>query len=342
MYVAPRPTFEDDPLFALRLAVGVPSAFIAAMAFQSYLPLMFPALLTGLMAGMRKRFDPKKGLGGPVMFIGVITVLSGIVSLTSNIPIIFALTMFLIYFLSFYIIVSTGNPVGSFFAIFAVLVSAMGVFSYDVMIILRDATIEAAVFCFFAIPILYALIPARTNELIVEDYLPGHGSGHVARALIRAFVLFGLTVWFYFILDISNLIMGVAAVFALCFPTRETLFSEAIERSIATVMGGLVAFAVLFILSLNGHFIMLLLMMSLVALTFGTLMMTGKRSPTVYQFALSAAISLVAGALTNQEPIYSTLTRMLLTFGGAIAAAFLTALLETLVFRQDPQRSKTI
>lgn len=339
MYVAPRPTIEDDPLFAVRLAVGVPAAFIAAIAFQSYLPLMFPALLTGLMAGMRKRFNPNKAFGGPIMFIVVISALSGIVSLTSNIPAIFALTMFLIYFLSFYIIVSTGNPVGSFFAIFAVLISAMGVFSYDVMLILRDATIEASVFAFFAIPVLYALFPARTNEMMVEEYTPGHESGHVARALIRAVVLFWLTVWLYFILDISNLIMGVAAVFALCFPTRETLFSEAIERSIATVMGGVVAFAVLFMLSLNGHFIFLPLLMSLVALLFGTLMMKGKRSPTVYQFALSAAISLVAGALTNQEPIYSTLTRMILTFGGAIAAAFLTALLETLVLREAPQNA---
>lgn len=246
--------------------------------------------------------------------------------------------MFLIYFLSFYIIVSTGNPVGSFFAIFGVIVSAMGILSYDVMIILRDATIEAAVFCFFAIPILYLLFPARTNEMMAEEYLPGHKSDYAARALIRASVLFGLTVWFYFILDISNMIMGVAAVFALCFPTRETLFSEAIERSIATVMGGLTAFVVLFILSFNGHFVMLLLLMSLVALLFGSLMMNGKRSPTVYQFALSASISLVAGALTNQEPIYSTLTRMILTFGGAIAAAFLTALLETLVLRKiQPQ-----
>ena len=51
----------------------------------------------------------------------------------------------------------------------------------------------------------------------------------------------------------------------------------------------------------------------------------------VYQFAFSAAVVLVSSSLTTSEPGYAVLTRVVLTLGGAVAAALLTALLENLL-----------
>ena len=75
----------------------------------------------------------------------------------------------------------------------------------------------------------------------------------------------------------------------------------------------------------------LLLLVMLAGLYFGSRMMHGRQPPMVYQFAFSAAVVLVSSSLTTSEPGYAVLTRVVLTLGGAVAAALLTALLEKLL-----------
>jgi hypothetical protein len=332
MYVAPRPLVEDDPFFAVRLASAAVLGFLVAMATGSQLPVLYPALIVGLMAGMRKRFDPKKAFGGPIIFILMVTVQGGLISLTMHRPLVFALCIFLIFFLSFYGVVKSGNPVGSLIAIFTVLMSVLGAFAYEAMAVLRDATREAAVFSAVVIPLLYLLLPPATAESHVEVHIPGHDDHLVERALIRAGVLLFFCLWLYAVLDSSNLILAVAAVYVLCFPTPETLYAEARERSLGTLYGGITTAGILVLLSLNGHLFVLAGLVALASLWFGSKMMNGRHPPAVYQFALSVTISLVGGALTNQDPVYATVTRVFLTFGGAISAAFLIAFLETALF----------
>lgn len=75
MYVAPRPKVKNDPLFAVRLAFGTVCALIIAVAIQSQMPMLIPSLTIGLMAGMRKAFDIKKAVGGPLALIVMISFL---------------------------------------------------------------------------------------------------------------------------------------------------------------------------------------------------------------------------------------------------------------------------
>lgn len=132
------------------------------------------------------------------------------------------------------------------------------------------------------------------------------------------------------VLDTSNMVLAMAAVFALVFPTKQHQFDEAKERSYATLLGGGLALTVLGLTDWMGHLSILAALLFLVALFLGDRMINGRQPPMVYQFALSVMIALTLGALTNQEPVAATTLRVSLTLVGAVGAAYLSALLENI------------
>ena len=138
MYVAPRPHVDDDPLFAVRLSSAAVVGFGLAILLQSPMPMLPPALIVGLMAGMRKAFDPKKAVGGPVAMIIMVILISGLVELARPMPLVLITLTGALCVLSYYIILSTGNPIGMLVAIVAVLMSVMRMSSAVMMDYMRD------------------------------------------------------------------------------------------------------------------------------------------------------------------------------------------------------------
>ncbi len=335
MYVAPRPHVDDDPLFAVRLSSAAVLGFVLAILLQSPMPMLPPALIVGLMAGMRKAFDPKKAVGGPVAMIAMVTVISGLVELARPMPLVLITLVGALCILSYYIILSTGNPIGMLIAIVAVLMSVMRMSSAVMMDYMRDGFIEASLCALVAIPLLYAVFPPRTKEMMIEIYQPASEGHHLLRAVIRGGVLLLLSFWLYAVLDSSNMMLAIAAVFVLVFPAREQLYAEAWQRTIATLIGAAATFAVLYPFAHMAHFSILLILVFLNGLFLASRMMNGRHPPMVYQFAFSVMISLVAGALSTQEPVASGTLRIVLTLVGAISAAFLTAFLERLLIGDD-------
>ena len=333
MYVAPRPRVEDDPLFAIRLSCGAVVGFLLAIGLQSPLAMLPPALIVGLMAGMRKAFDAKKGIGAPVAMIVMVATLSFIVDLARPMPIVLVMIVWALCVLSYYVILKTGNPIGMLIAIVAVLMSVMRMDSAQAMVFMRDGFIEASLCALFAIPILYMIFPPRAKELMVEIYEPAKEGHHGLRALIRGSVLLILSFWLFSILDSSNMMIAVAAVFVLVFPTTKQLYAEAWERTVATLIGGVMALLILAVFTPIAHFPVLLILVFLGGLFIASRMIDGYYPPMVYQFAFSAMISLVAGGLSTQAPVDATILRIVLTLFGAIAAAFMTALLEQIFIR---------
>ena len=112
MYVVPRPEVNDDPLHAVRLASMAVATFALIPFVQPAIPPLLVALPVGLMAGMRKAFDPKKAFGGPIAFIVMVWLMASIVSFARPMPVVLVTIMGLFYFLGFYLIQKTGNPMG--------------------------------------------------------------------------------------------------------------------------------------------------------------------------------------------------------------------------------------
>lgn len=335
MYVAPRPREDDDPLFPIRLASGAVVGFILAVLLQSPVPALPPVLIVALMAGMRKAFDPKKALVGPIGVVAMVIVLASVTDLAGAMPMFLIVLAGALCVLSYYIILSTGNPAGMMIAVMTVMMMVMRLSSPAAIDFIRDGLIEAALCALFAIPVLYLLFPPRAKEPMVEVYQPAREGHHGLRALIRGCVLLLLSFWLITFLDSSDLMLAVAAVFVLVFPTREQLVAEAWERTFATVIGAVMASAILIIASVTAHFIVLLILVMLTGLLFGYKMMHGLHSHVVYQFGFTVTISLVAGALSTQEPVGAMTLRISLTLAGAVSAAFLTALLERLLIRSE-------
>ncbi len=335
MYVAPRPHRDDDPLFALRLASGAVLGFVLAVLFQSQMPMLPPALIVGLMAGMRKSFDVKKAVGGPVAMIAMVLVISMLIDFTRPMPLVLILLVWALCVLSYYLIMATGNGIGMLVAIVTVLMSVMRMSSAAAMNVLRDGFIEGSLCALAAIPILYLVYPPRTTEMAVEVTQPAKESHHVMRAVIRGTVLLIMAFWLYSVLGSSNLMLAVAAVFVLVFPTAHQQFAEARERTISTILAAVISGVILTIFGLVAHFHILLVLISLAGLWLGSQMMSGSYPPMVYQFAFSGVISMVAGALTTQEPVGAMTLRISLTLVGAVGAAFMTAFLEKILIPPD-------
>ena len=89
MYVSPRPSFRDDPNFPLRMALLAVISVGAIPIVMPSMPALMAALPFGLMAGMRKAFDPKKAIGGPLALIMMIWLASGVLTLLMSWPVAF-------------------------------------------------------------------------------------------------------------------------------------------------------------------------------------------------------------------------------------------------------------
>lgn len=330
MYVAPRPDPKDDPLYAVRLAAIAVLGFALIPVVQPSMPTLLVALPAGLMAGMRRRFDPVKAFGGPIAFIVMVWFVSTIVTLFQPMQFVLVFLMGILYFLGFYLLQKTGNPFGMLLVIVTALISIMGMSSIPAMRIMRDGFTEACIVAAILIPLVYAVFPPATGERMVEHYVSSP-SPHALSALIRTAVLLGISLSLYTVINASNIILAIAPVFVLAFPTRETLFAEAWERSFATILGAGMTAVVLFAVTISAHFVLLLGYIFLAALFLASRMMFGRHSSTVYQFALSVMLALTSGALSTSEPGYAAMTRILLTLAGAIGAAYATALLEALL-----------
>ena len=339
MYVAPRPRAEDDPLFAVRLALATTVAYALALWLRPTMPMIAPALTIGIVAGMRGRFDPIKAVAGPVTMAVVMSAMALLVSLLRAYPPVMIIVMGAIYTASYTLILRTGNPMGMLILVAAALMSIMGMNSAPGMIYLRDVFIEGSAVAMGVIPLVYALLPPATREKAVEIYPPGSGGRFWLRGAIRGAVLLLLTGWLYTIVNESNMMLAVAAIFVMVFPTRERLWSEVRQRIHATVLGGVVALAILAAATFSAHLTNLLAVIFLGALLLGRRMVVGRQPPMVYQYALSAMVAVVGAALSAKAPVDTVLLRIALTMGGAVVAAVLTGLLEAmLVEPESPPR----
>lgn len=335
MYVAPRPEIEDDPLFAVRLASAAVIGMTLAALFQSTLPMLIPAIIVGLMAGMRKAFDPKKAFGGPMAMIVMVAGAAWLMDLARPMPLVMVAVFGMLCLLGYLLILRTGNPIGMLILVAAVLMAIMRMHSFEMMLAMRDGFVEASLCALVAIPILYMIFPPATSQMMVEDYTPAPGGYHGRRAFIRATVLMFVSMWLFLVLETGDMIMAVAAIFVLCFPTRERLWAEALERTVATIAGGSAALAILWVFTFAAHLPVLLILLFLGGSYFASRMMNGYFPPMVYQFAFSTMIALVAGGLSTQQPVDGTMLRVSLTIVGATAAAFLTAFLERVFVPDD-------
>lgn len=328
MFIAPRPEVEDDPLFAVRLALMPVAGFAIGIALQSPMMMIYPTMMYSLMATNRKAFDIKRALGAPVIFSAMLWIMSGMFGLFYQTPLALIAAMALVYFLGFYLIQITGSAVGMLFIVAAALITIMGLGSYEAMALLRSEMTKAAFFTAVVSPFLYMLLPVRTKEMNVDVYIPADENGRVTRAVIRTAVMLAFTLYLYTILDFGNVILAIGAMFVLVFSTRDTVWRETGVRSFAVTLGGLLSLLVLGILTISSHVIVLAGVVFLVVLWLAHKMMTGRLPSMAYQDAGGVMISLVGGALTTSDPAFGFIQRAGLTIIGALAAAVIIRMLD--------------
>ncbi|MCX7568173.1 FUSC family protein [Sulfitobacter sp. F26169L] len=329
MYVTPRPTLAEDPLYAVRLGLTGALAYAAIPLINPALPPIIAALPVGLIAAQRKAYNPVKMIAAPVVMIVLVYVMTWLVEQLRPMPLVYVGAMWLTYFMAFRMILKTGAPAGMLIIIVAVLMSVMGMHGTATVETMRDGFVQAALVAAVLGPVVYLLVPARTKEMHVDEPVPSPGRVETGAA-IRATALLGLSFWLYSVMQPSDMMMAMVAAMVIVFPTRTAVWSEAGQRVRATLYGSGVAIVILALFVFSQHLLILLGLVFLSGLYFGSRMLEGPQPSMVYQYAFSVTLSLVAGALSTQDPGYATFTRIVLTMAGAFTAAYVVALLDLL------------
>ncbi len=327
MYVTPRPTVTDDPLYAVRLGLTGALAYAAIPILDPALSPIIAALPVGLIAAQRKAYNPVKMIAAPVVMIVLVYVMTWLVEQLRPMPMVYVGAMWLTYFAAFRMILKSGAPAGMLIIIVAVLMSVMGMNGTATVETMRDGFVQAALLAGILGPVVYVILPARTRLLHVDEPVPSPGNIEIGAA-IRATVLLGLSFWLYSVMQPSDMMMAMVAAMVIVFPTRTAVWSEAGQRVRATLYGGGVATVVLMLFVFSQHLVILLGLIFLSGLYLGSKMLNGPQPSMVYQYAFSVMLSLVAGALSTQDPGYATFTRIVLTLAGAFTAAYIVALLD--------------
>ncbi|WP_226781030.1 FUSC family protein [Oceaniglobus trochenteri] len=345
MYVMPRPQVSEDPLYAVRLGLTGMLAYAAIPLLDPALPPIIAALPLGLIAAQRKAFNPVRALAAPIVVIVLVYVMTWFVEQLRPLPVVYVGAMWATYFLAFRVILQTGAPFGMLIVIVAVLMSVMGMHGTATVEAMRDGFVQAALVALVIGPLVYLVLPARTREQHVDEPVPTTGNLEMGAA-IRATVLLALSFWLYSVMQPSDMMMAMIAAMVIVFPTRHAVWWEARQRVRATFYGTGVAFVVLGLFTMSAHLLTLLGLIFLAGAYFGSKMFTGRHPSMVYQYAFSVTLSLVAGALSTQDPGYAAFTRLVLTLAGAFSAAFAVALLDAATgwfddIRRDPGSTPT-
>lgn len=329
MYVTPRPDVNDDPLYAVRLALVGMLSYAAIPLLDPTLPPILAALPVGMIGAQRKAFSMGKAIGGPVAMIVLTALMGWLVEWLRPMPLVYVGLMWLLYFAGFLMILRTGAQAGMLIVIVTVLMSVMGMHGSATVESMRDGFSQASLVALVLGPLVYLVLPSGTREQHVDEPQPGGGNATVGAA-IRASVLLGLSFWLYAVMQPSDMMMAVIAAMVLVFPTRHAVFYEAAQRIRATLYGSAMALGVLGLFTLSSHLPILLGLIFLGGLWLASKMLGGPHPSNVYQYAMSVMLSLIAGALSTQDASYATFTRIVLTLAGAFAAALAVALLDAL------------
>ncbi|WP_421760332.1 hypothetical protein [Devosia sp.] len=315
---------------------------VLAAFMRSPLPMIYPAMMFSLIAGNRGAFNPTRVFAAPIAFGGTIWLMSGIVVLLQPIPAALVLVIGTIYFLAFYLIQKTGNPMGILIIVAGVLMSVMGLGSYPAMNFLRAELTKAALCSAVVIPILYTLLPPTTAELKVDKPEPAVGYGWGTRAAIRTGVLLCYSVFLYTFIDFSNMMLAVAGMFVLAHSTRRSIWAETGQRMFSVFLGGTIGLSILTIMTVAGHLSVLMCLVFLGTYFLGHKMMTGRLPPMAYQDATSVMLSLVFSALATAEPTFAFVQRAGLTIAGTLVAALVVSILDILFVKEPTTMSEAI
>lgn len=336
MYVHPRPRVEDDPNFAVRLGAMAALAFIGIVVIQPKMPTFFAIVPILLLATMRLQFQPVRNLILPVALIVLVKIIAGMFAVLQYQPRVLLAATFLVKFLLFLVIRRTGAPAAMALIIVVTAFSIAASKGADLTDAFHDSLIESLVFSLAALPVLYWLFPASTDEVYEPGTTSDPGSDVIA-SLIRASVLTIVSFWLFAFLPQTDILLAVAAVWPIVFATRASAFREFFERCASSIVGSGIALLILLVVSWNGHPVVLFAAMGLAALYLGERMIHGPASAPFYQATLAVVIGVIGSVINSQDPGSVVVVRVGTTLLGAGFAFVAVAILDELLLSRPRQ-----
>jgi len=324
----PRPSPDEDPLFAVRTATGVAVTIVLMDLLAVPVPMLFPLFSMSIISNQRGPFDLTRVVMTALLLPMLAYLATFLAMATRDMPMVFVLSFLTISFTGFHLLLVRANPMGLILIMLPGILSTMALVSNDALRAMRDTFVTIGIVLGLLIPALYLIFPGPTKPLPAPPPGPPPLRYPFTEILFRMLVYGPVLLGFYTGAD-TNSIIGLIIVAMVAGQADHHLRrGEARERITATVIGGAVGLVLVVLFSSQAHLVIEVCMVLLVGLWFCQRMMTGRLGFTTYQFGFSVALGIAISGLTTRDPVEAIVQRLTLTVGGALYAIVALALLE--------------
>lgn len=326
----PRVSALDDPYLALRTALGVLLCLVLAEPLGITMPMLPVVMCMSIMSGQRGGLGPRI-FATPIALPIVGVIFSWIAAVTVDEPVVFTLVNVLLAVGGLSLMLFRGSRGGMMLTVFPLMMAMSALYSDYALAVMRDSMVMGGVALGAAIVGLNLAFPPTTRVIHVEDTRPLVSKQGLQHLMIRCAVYIPVMLAVFASGDMNMMIIPIMILFVCAEPRRGTQMNQVIDRGGGTVVGGLIAAAVLTIYSLIPELWILILLCALVTYVIIDRMTTGTGRPLIYQYTCSTALVMILQATQGgRDALEVVLQRVVMTGGAMVAAILVLALLEAI------------
>ena len=321
---------NEDPYLALRTALAVGICLALAEPLGITVP-MLPVVMAMSMASGQRGALRARTFAGPFLLPVMAVIFSWLAAATVNMPVVFAVVNSLLMIGGLALMLFRGSRGGMMLTVFPLLMAMMALYNDFALAAMRDAMVLGGLSLGATIIVLNIVFPPQTSRVHVEVVAPLVTDRPLAALMIRVAVYLPVMLLIFASGDMNLLIVPIMLLFICAEPSRGKRMNQVVDRGGGTLIGGLIASAILSVHNLVPQPAVLILLCTAVTYFLIDKMSTGAGRPLRYQYICSTALVMVLSATSGgRDALEVVLQRVVLTSGAMIGGILLLALLETI------------
>lgn len=333
----PRVYASDDPYLALRTALAVLICLLLAEPLGITMPMLPVVMAMSIMSNQRGALNPRVFVT-PIFLPIIGIVFSWLAAVTVNEPAAFIFVNTALAIGGLALMMLRGSRGGMMLTVFPLMMAMSAVYSDYALAVMRDSMVMGGVALGIAIVVLNMLFPPTTKVVHVEKIAPLRSKQPFRHLMIRTAIYVPALIWLFASGDMNLMTCGIMILFVCGEPRRGTQWNQIVGRGGGTIVGGLLAAAVLAIYSLIPELPVLMLLCTLLTYYLIDKMTTGKRMPLIYQYTCSAALVMILQSTQGaRDALEVVLQRVVMTGGAMLIAILAIALLEAIFLEPDEE-----
>lgn len=326
---------HEDPYLALRTALAVLICLVLAEPLGITMPMLPVVMGMSIMSNQRGAISGRT-FATPIVLPIIGIIFSWVAAVTVNEPMLFVIVNVVLAVGGLALMLFRGSRGGMMLTVFPLMMAMSALYSDYALAVMRDSMVMGGVALGVAVVGLNLLFTPKTKRVHVEVVAPLVSKQARTHLLIRSAVYVPVMLLVFASGDMNMMIIPIMLLFVCAEPMRGTQMNQVIDRGGGTLVGGLIATAVLVIYNLVPEVPVLILLCTIITYYLIDKMTTGKRRPLIYQYTCSAALVMILQATSGgRDALEVVLQRVVMSGGVMVAAIVVLALLEAIFLEPE-------